>query len=137
MGETKTIAFVCVHNAGRSQMAEAFLNHVATQKRLPIRGISAGTMGGKELNPQAVAVMQEIGIDMSSQTPKILTPPMVQESDRIITMGCGVDAAACPAKFYVTEDWGLDDPAGQSIEKVRAIRDEIQDRVQALVDALQ
>jgi len=127
----KTVLFLCVHNAGRSQMAEAFLNHDAVRRNLPIRALSAGTVGGKDLNPMAVQAMAEIGIDMSGQKPKLLTQEMADEADRIITMGCGVDAEACPARFLVTEDWGLDDPAGQPIERVREIRDQIRSRVEA------
>ena len=77
--------------------------------------------------------MSEIGIDMTGQSPKLLTQPMADEADRIVTMGCGVDAEACPARFLVTEDWGLDDPHGQPIEAVRRIRDEIKDRVESLI----
>ena len=132
----KRVLFVCVHNAGRSQMAEAFLNGIASAHGLSMHGLSAGTVGGSLLNQAAVAVMREAGFDMSAQRPKILSSEMVTEADRIITMGCGVDAEACPAKFFVTEDWGLDDPAGQPIEKVREIRDEIEARVRRLIEEL-
>ncbi len=132
-----TILFVCVHNAGRSQMAEAFLNHVARVRGLNLRRASAGTMGGKNLNPMAIAAMAELGIDLTSQSPKLLTQSMADEADRIITMGCGVEADACPAKFLVTEDWGLDDPAGQPIETVRHIRDQIADRVKLLMSQIE
>ncbi|MBS1701095.1 MAG: arsenate reductase ArsC [Armatimonadetes bacterium] len=124
------LLFVCVHNAGRSQMAEAFVNHLAKEKGLPVEGASAGTVGGKVLNPVAIEVMAELGISMEGQAPKLLTPEMVAESDQIISMGCGVDAEACPTKFLLTEDWGLDDPAGQPIEKVREIRDQIREFVE-------
>src|SRR5690349_5407534 len=121
----QTILFVCVHNAGRSQMAEAFTNQIARKRGLSVRALSAGTIAGERINPIAQEVMAEIGIPMEGQTPKQLTQEMADAADRIITMGCGVDADACPARIYVSEDWGLGDPAGQPIEKVRAIRDQI------------
>ena len=124
---------MCVHNAGRSQMAEAMLNHIARERGLPVLAESAGTLGGKEVNPVAVQVMSEIGIDLSNHKPKLLTQEMSDRADTIITMGCGVDAEACPAKFLVGEDWGLDDPAGRPLEEVRAIRDAIGERVTAML----
>jgi len=130
------VLFVCVHNAGRSQMAEALTNHLAKQKGLDVTGESAGTVGGKILNPMAVVAMAELGISMEGQTPKLMTQQMANEADKIISMGCGVDAEACPAKFLLTEDWGLDDPAGQPIEKVREIRDDIARRVEAMLDGV-
>jgi arsenate reductase len=129
----KTVLFVCVHNAGRSQMAEAFVNHFAQERGLPIRAESAGTVGGKQLNPLAVAAMAEVGIAMDGQTPKLLTQEQVDRATRTITMGCGVDADACPARVLFTDDWGLDDPAGQPIETVRIIRDQIRERVEQLL----
>jgi arsenate reductase len=131
-----TVLFVCVHNAGRSQMAEAFANDQATARGLPVTALSAGTAGGKELNPLAVQAMREIGISIEAQVPKLITREMVESADRVISMGCGVDAEACPARFIVTEDWALDDPAGQPIERVREIRDAIQERVSRLLDEL-
>jgi arsenate reductase (thioredoxin) len=131
----KKVLFVCVHNAGRSQMAEAFVNHLAMARGVNLRAQSAGTMGGKDLNPVAVQVMEEIGIPMTGQHPKLLTQEMANEAGEVITMGCGVDADACPAKFLVTEDWALDDPAGQPIENVREIRDQIKARVELLMGA--
>ena len=119
------LIFVCVHNSGRSQMAEAFVNHFARTCGLAVCGESAGTVGGKQLNPIAIQAMEEIGIPITGQHPKLLTQEMVARADEIISMGCGVDAEACPTKFMLTEDWGLDDPAGQPIETVRRIRDEI------------
>lgn len=110
-------------------MAEAFVRHLAQTHGLKWHASSAGTMGGKTLNPVAVQVMKEIGISMEGQGPRLITQEMVDTSDRIITMGCGVDAEACPARFLVTEDWGLDDPAGQPVETVRLIRDQILARV--------
>ncbi len=131
-----TILFVCVHNAGRSQMAEALTNRLAQERGLAVRGMSAGTVAGSRINPVAEQAMAEIGVPMASQRPKRLTAEMIKAADRIITMGCGVDAAACPAGFLVTEDWGLDDPAGQPIEKVRAIRDQIREKVLRLLEEL-
>lgn len=132
----KTILYVCVHNAGRSQMAEALTNYRAQERGLDVRGLSAGTMGGKNLNPMAVQALEEMGISMAGQSPKLLDQAMADGADRIISMGCGVDAEACPARFILTEDWGLDDPAGQPIERVREIRDGIDARVKALLDEL-
>lgn len=129
------VLFVCVHNAGRSQMAEAILNHLATAEGHSIRAESAGTLGGTRLNPQAVEALEEIGIETAGLIPKLLTQEMADRADRIISMGCGVDAEACPARFMVTEDWGLDDPAGQPIETVRRIRDEIMVRCRELLAA--
>ncbi|MBL8059847.1 MAG: arsenate reductase ArsC [Chthonomonas sp.] len=129
----KVVLFVCVHNAGRSQMAEALTNAMAQEMGLDVVGLSAGTVGGKTLNPIALEAMAELGISMEGQSPKLLTQEMADAADRIISMGCGVDAAACPAKFMLTEDWGLDDPAGQPIERVREIRDDIAIRVRAML----
>lgn len=129
----KIYLFVCVHNAGRSQMAEAFVNRLAKEHNLDVRGVSAGTVAGTDINPTAREVMAELGISMDGQTPKQLTPDLIAEADEILTMGCGVDAEACPARFYVTDDWGLDDPKGRPIEDVRRIRDEIQARVERLL----
>ncbi len=129
----KTVLFVCVHNAGRSQMAEAFVNALAAEQGLAVRALSAGTVAGERINPVAEAVMAEIGIGMDSQKPKPLTQEMAGAADRIITMGCGVDANACPARIHLSEDWGLDDPKGQPVEIVRAIRDQIKERVENLL----
>ncbi len=127
------VLYVCVHNAGRSQMAEAITNHLAKAQNLDIQAKSAGTVGGKQLNPQAVETLSEIGISLEGHKPKFLTPEMVSEADQIISMGCGVDAEACPTKFLLTEDWELDDPAGQDINAVRVIRDQIIQRVKNLI----
>jgi arsenate reductase (thioredoxin) len=127
------VLFVCVHNSGRSQMAEAYVNHLARQGGMDFHAESAGTLGGRELNPAAVQAMAEEGISMEGHFPKLLTAEMVGDADKIISMGCGVDAKACPANFLLTEDWGLDDPAGQDIERVRQIRDEIKQKVEALL----
>lgn len=130
------VLFVCVHNAGRSQMAEALTNYEAKKRGLEVMAESAGTVGGKSLNAVAVQAMEEIGIDMSGQAPKLMTQAMVDHADKIISMGCGVDVAACPAKFLLTEDWGLNDPAGQGLDAVREIRDDIWVRVKAMLDNL-
>ncbi len=126
------VLYVCVHNAGRSQMAEAFTNHLAQEKGLDVVAESAGTVGGKVLNPMAVEAMAELGISMEGHAPKLLTQEMV-EGARVISMGCGVDAEACPAKFILAEDWELEDPAGQGLEAVRVIRDQIRERVERML----
>lgn len=128
-----TILYVCVHNAGRSQMAEAFTNKLARERGLPVRALSAGTVAGERINAVAEDVMREIGVPMDGQTPKQLTQAMADDADRVITMGCGVDADACPARIHLSEDWSLDDPKGQPLETVRAIRDQIHARVEALL----
>ncbi|WP_406247229.1 arsenate reductase ArsC [Microbacterium sp. M] len=131
MTETTTkpsVLFVCVHNAGRSQMAAGFLRDIAGD-RVEVR--SAGSMPADQINPIAVEAMAELGIDITAEAPKILTTEAVQASDVVITMGCGDACPFFPGKRY--EDWKLDDPAGQGIESVRPIRDEIRGRIQALV----
>lgn len=130
------VLFVCVHNSGRSQMAEAYFNHLATKRNSPLRAGSAGTMPGERVNPQATAAMLEIGVDLTSATPKQLTAELARESSRRVTMGCGVDVASCPAGTYFSEDWGLDDPAGKDIGEVRRIRNVIMDRVEALLNSM-
>ena len=127
------VLFVCVHNAGRSQMAEAYVNHLSLERGLSVIAESAGTLGGSSLNPVAVRAMAEQGIPLKGHEPKLLTQAMIGRADRIISMGCGVDTAACPASFLITEDWQLDDPAGQSIEEVRKIRDQIRSKVEGLL----
>jgi arsenate reductase len=117
-------------------MAEALTNHLARERDLPVVAESAGTVGGKALNPMAVQAMDEIGISMQGQSPKIMTQEMVDRATKIISMGCGVDAETCLAKFILTEDWGLDDPAGQPIERVREIRDQIKGHVENLLAEL-
>jgi arsenate reductase len=116
-------------------MAEAVFNHEAAKRGLDWRAQSAGTVAGGQLNPNAVTALQEISVPTEGLHPKQLTQEMVDLSDRVVSMGCGVDADACPARFLLTEDWGLDDPAGQQIEKVREIRDEIVKRVTELLNA--
>ena len=125
------VLFVCVHNAGRSQMAAALLDHHA-EGRLDVR--SAGSAPGDEVKPAVIEVMSEMGIDLSQETPKLLDTDAVQTSDVVITMGCGDACPIYPGKRYL--DWQLDDPAGKSPEQVRPIRDEIDRRVRALLDDL-
>ena len=129
--EKPSVLFVCVHNAGRSQMAAGYLRELGAG-RIEVR--SAGSEPKDEINPVAVDAMAEEGIDIAGNTPKILTVDAVKESDVVITMGCGDACPIFPGKRY--EDWELDDPAGQGIESVRPIRDEIKRRVQELVDQL-
>ncbi|MEU0521925.1 arsenate reductase ArsC [Streptosporangium sp. NPDC006007] len=126
-----SVLFVCVHNAGRSQMAAAFLTHLS-QGRVEVR--SAGSAPADTVNPAAVIAMAEVGVDMSAETPKILTMEAVQASDVVITMGCGDACPVFPGKKYL--DWKLDDPAGQGVEAVRPIRDEIEHRVRGLLAEL-
>ncbi len=130
------VLFVCVHNAGRSQMAEALLRAGAEARGIAVESASAGTVGGKTLNPQAVDALAEIGVSSEGLEPKLLTQEMADQANLIISMGCGVDAEACPAKFLLTEDWELDDPAGQSLDAVREIRMQIEQRVEELLDRL-
>ena len=127
----RTVIFVCVHNAGRSQMAAAFFNQLAGNRA---RAISAGTAPGDAVNPVVVQAMKEVGIDISAAKPQMLTLEMAQDAEKMITMGCGADAGAvCPASFIETEDWQLDDPAGQPIEIVRRIRDDVKSHVELLL----
>ena len=128
---TPSVLFVCVHNAGRSQMAAGLLTHLAGD-RIEVR--SAGTQPAEQINPAAVAAMAEIGIDITAATPKVLTPESVETSDVVITMGCGDTCPYFPGVSY--RDWKLDDPAGQPVEAVRRIRDDIAERVRALIDEL-
>jgi len=128
---TPAVLFVCVHNAGRSQMAAGFLRELAGD-RIEVR--SAGSLPAEQINPVAVAAMAELGIDIAAEQPKVLTTEAVRDSDVVITMGCGDACPFFPGKRY--EDWALDDPAGQGIEAVRPIRDEIRRRIQELVGEL-
>ena len=127
-----TVLFVCVGNSGRSQMAEAFFNHYAEGKA---RAISAGTEPASSVSRTAVEAMREVGIDISKNKPKALTPEMIDRANLVITMGCGAEAA-CPASWVETRDWALEDPKGKSIEKVREIRDEIKARVVNLLEEI-
>ncbi len=126
-----TVLFVCVHNAGRSQMAAALLTKYAGG-RIEVR--SAGSEPAESVNPAVVEAMLELGIDLHQEQPKLLTPDAVQDSDVVITMGCGDACPIFPGQRYL--DWQLDDPAGQDVDHVRPIRDEIDRRVQALVSEL-
>ena len=128
---TPTVLFVCVHNAGRSQMAAGFLRHLGGDR---VRVLSAGSLPVDRINPVAVEAMAEVGVDIAGEQPKVLTGDAVQESDVVVTMGCGDQCPFYPGRRY--EDWPLDDPAGQGIDAVRPIRDEIEGRVHALLDSL-
>ena len=126
-----TVLFVCVHNAGRSQMAAAYLSHLGRGR---VEVLSAGSAPANSVNPAVVEAMLEEGIDISAEVPKVLTTESVQESDVVITMGCGDVCPIFPGKRY--EDWVLEDPAGQGVEAVRPIRDEIKRRINDLLDDL-
>lgn len=128
MSDKPSVLFVCVHNAGRSQMAAAWLSHLAGD-RIEVR--SAGSAPGAQVNPAAVEAMKEVGIDISAEIPKVLTVDAVQASDVCITMGCGDVCPVFPGKRYL--DWKLDDPAGQGVESVRPIRDEIKVLIENLI----
>ncbi|QES49285.1 phosphotyrosine protein phosphatase [Streptomyces venezuelae] len=126
-----SVLFVCVHNAGRSQMGAAFLTHLG-QGRVEVR--SAGSAPADTVNPAVVEAMAEVGIDISAETPKVLTVEAVQASDVVITMGCGDACPYFPGKRYL--DWTLEDPAGQGVASVRPIRDQIEQRVRGLLAEL-
>ena len=128
---TPSVLFVCVHNAGRSQMAAAFLRNI-TGDRIEVR--SAGSIPAERINPTATDAMAELGIDIAAEQPKLLTTDAVQASDVVITMGCGDACPIFPGKRY--EDWELDDPAGQDLDAVRSIRDDIRARIEQLVTEL-
>jgi len=132
MADKPSVLFVCIHNAGRSQMAAGFLRQLAGDA-VEVR--SAGSEPAEQINPVAVQAMAEEGIDIATEQPKILTTEAVKSSDVVITMGCGDTCPFYPGKRY--EDWVLDDPAGQGIEVVRPIRNEIRRRVEQLIDQLQ
>jgi arsenate reductase len=131
MSNKPTVLFVCVHNAGRSQMAAGYLEHLAGDR---IEVLSAGSEPTDKVNPVAIAAMREEGIDITAGSPKLLTTEAVEASDVVITMGCGDTCPFYPGKRY--EDWDLDDPAGQDIDGVRPIRDEIRRRIEALIESL-
>ena len=126
-----SVLFVCVHNAGRSQMAAAFLTTLS-EGAIEVR--SAGSQPADKVNPAAVEAMSELGIDMSAEIPKVLTTEAVKESDVVITMGCGDECPYFPGKRY--EDWVLEDPAGQGVDAVRQIRDDIKTRIEGLIASL-
>ncbi len=126
----KRVLFICVHNSGRSQMAEAFFNSMAAGKA---EAISAGSEPARKVNPTVVAAMREEGIDIGNRKPKLLTPEMMEGIDKAVTMGC---QNACPVTTVPTEDWGLADPEGKPLARVRQIRDEIKARVARLIEEL-
>ena len=128
MSKLASVMFVCVHNAGRSQMAQGFLTALAGD-RVEVR--SSGTMPAHQINPSAVEAMAELGIDISNQKPKVLTDEDVKSSDYVITMGCGDACPFYPGKIYL--DWVLEDPAGKDVASVRPIRDQIKQKVEQLV----
>ncbi|MFG2130910.1 arsenate reductase ArsC [Streptomyces sp. NPDC048751] len=129
--ERPSVLFVCVHNAGRSQMAAAFLTHLAGDH---VQARSAGSAPADTVNPAVVEAMNEAGIDISAEIPKVLTVEAVQASDVVITMGCGDTCPVLPGKRYL--DWQLPDPAGQGVEAVRPIRDEIEKRIRVLLSEI-
>jgi arsenate reductase (thioredoxin) len=131
MADRPSVLFVCVHNAGRSQMAAGWLRYLAGES-VEVR--SAGSIPGHQVNPAAVEAMREVGIDISDQRPKVLTTEAVEASDVVITMGCGDACPIFPGKRYL--DWQLEDPAGKGVESVRPIRDEIERRIRGLLDEL-
>ena len=128
MSDKPSVLFVCIHNAGRSQMAAGFLTALSAGA-IEVR--SAGSLPAEQVNPAAVAAMAEVGIDIAARVPKVLTTEAVQASDVVITMGCGDACPVFPGKRY--EDWELDDPAGQGVDAVRPIRDDIRSRIEALI----
>ena len=128
----KRVLFVCVHNSGRSQMAAAFLEELAGGK---VEVDSAGTQPSDAVNPAVVEVMKEKGIDVSVNKPKLLTQDMADKSDKVFTMGCSIEEA-CPTVFVPSEDWGLEDPRGKPVEVVRRIRDQVEERVKAMIPVL-
>lgn len=131
MSKKPTVLFVCVHNAGRSQMAAGFMEHLGGDR---VEVLSAGSAPKESINPVAVDAMLEKGIDIANRKPKVLTNESVQASDVVITMGCGDACPFYPGKRY--EDWALDDPAGQDLEFVRKVRDEIEERVKGLLSEI-
>lgn len=126
------VLFVCVGNAGRSQMAEAYFNHLAGSRAV---AASAGTVPAARVDPVVIQLMQEEGIDISAAVPKLLTQEMLDSADHVVTMGCGAENV-CPAKWIATEDWGLPDPKGKSMDEIRTIRDEIKSHVKTLLESI-
>jgi len=124
-----TVLFVCVHNAARSQMAETFLRELSAGGVLTM---SAGSEGAGRIDPMAAQVMEEIGLPITG-FPKKVTAEMIEGADKVITMGCGVDAESCPGNWFQTEDWGIDDPKGSGIDAYRFARDKIRERVESLL----
>ncbi|ARC56795.1 Glutaredoxin arsenate reductase [Frondihabitans sp. 762G35] len=131
MAETPTVLFVCVHNAGRSQMAAGYMTALSGGR---VAVLSGGSEPGSQINPTAVAAMAEEGIDITGNVPQLLTTDQVRESDVVITMGCGDACPIFPGKRY--EDWELVDPAGKAIDEVRPIRDDIKRRIEALLSEI-
>lgn len=129
--EKPSVLFVCVHNAGRSQMAAGWMSSLAGEQ-IDVR--SAGSEPAEQINPVAIEAMREVGVDIASENPKILTNAAVRESDVVITMGCGDTCPIYPGKRY--EDWDLEDPAGKDLDTVRRVRDQIRDRVKSLIAEL-
>jgi arsenate reductase len=129
----RRVLFVCVHNAGRSVMAEAFFNRLAGGRAV---AVSAGTEPREAPHPEVVEAMREVGVDVSGHRGRLLTDEMVGSADRVITMGCAVDREACPAVLHANvEDWALPDPTGRPLEEVRRIRDEVRRRVERLLES--
>ena len=126
----KTVLFACVHNAGRSQMAAAWFNELADLSKA--RAISAGTQPGPRVHPEVITAMREVGVDLAGASTTKLTPELAQQAQLVVTMGCGDQCPYVPGA--TRDDWPLEDPKGQPIERVREIRDEIRDRVQALIE---
>ena len=125
----KEVLFICVHNSGRSQMAEAFFNQLAKGKA---NALSAGTIPSSEINPGVAIVMFELGINLENKKPRKLTQDMLEGADKVITMGCGVEEA-CPAGFVISEDWELEDPKGKPLNEIIKIRDQIRHKVKQLI----
>jgi arsenate reductase (thioredoxin) len=130
--DKKKVLFVCVHNSGRSQMAEAFFNNLAGDNAA---AFSAGTQPALKINPAVVRVMREAGLDISRNRPKPLTLEMIRSADKVVTMGCGVEKL-CPARVVPMEDWGIEDPEGKTLDRVREIRDNIEIKVATLIKQL-
>jgi protein-tyrosine-phosphatase len=126
-----TVLFVCLHNAGRSQMSQALFEHAAAGRHT---AVSAGTTPGEHIHPEVVEVMLELDIDLSARTPRLLTRELAEQADMVITMGCGDQCPVIPGKRYL--DWDLSDPKGRPLEEVRALRDEIATRIRALIAEL-
>jgi protein-tyrosine-phosphatase len=133
LGKDKMVLFVCVGNSGRSQMAEAFFNRYAGGQ---VHALSAGTKPASRVDPTVIAVMKELGIDLSGNHPKPLTRELLDASSLVITMGCGAEDGVCPASWVETRDWGLTDPKGKTIEVIRGIRDDIRNRVLDLLNEI-
>ena len=134
---TTDVLFVCVHNAGRSQMAKEIFNTIAKQRRLPYYADSAGTQPATSVHANVAVVLREVGIEISDTKPQFITNEMVEEAQKIVTMGCQVDADQCPAIFIKgVEDWGLPDPKDRPMDEVRSIRDTITEKVTELLSSL-